>query len=220
MRPMWTLHTLLSTATCGGYGAAVSTPYHHGSLRPALLEEGRRLLAERGVAAVTLRELARRTGVSHGAPLRHFPDREALLDALAAQGFDELTGALTSADLAGDLRTRLSVYAHTHVGFATTNGALMELMFSRDLRPGASDGDAARAAARFFALGARMLGEQDPRQLGPLPYLLAATLEGISSLVARGRLPQERIEEVTAAAVEFMLPAIRDQLGRAAPTAG
>lgn len=201
------------------YGGFVPTPYHHGSLRQALLEQGRQVLAEQGLAAVTLRELARRTGVSHGAPLRHFPDRESLLDALAAQGFDELVDALVAADLAGDLPSRLTVYAHTHVGFAVANGALMELMFSRDLRPEASGGDAARAAARFFALGAHMLGEPDPRELGPLPYLLAATLEGISSLVAHGRLPEQRVEEVTAAAVEFMLPAIRDQLDRATPTA-
>ncbi len=200
------------------YATAVSTSYHHGSLRQALLDEGRRLLAEKGLSAVTVRELARRTGVSHGAPLRHFPDREALLEALAAQGFDELTDALLAADLAGDLPARLSVYAHTHVAFAAGNGALMELMFSRDLRPGVSDGEAARSAARFFAQGARMLGEQDPSELGPLPYLLAATLEGISALVARGRLPRERIEEVTSAAVRVMLPAIRDQLERAAPT--
>lgn len=198
----------------------MSAAYHHGSLRQALLDEGRQVLAEHGLPAVTFRELARRTGVSHAAPLRHFPDRAALLDALAAQGFDELTGALAAADLAGDLPSRLDVYARTHVGFAAANGALMELMFSRDLRPGASDGDTAPAAARFFALGAHMLGEQDPHRLGPLPFLLAATLEGISSLVVRGRLPQERIDEVTAAAVELLLPAIRNQLERAAPTSG
>ncbi|MBF4993280.1 TetR/AcrR family transcriptional regulator [Arthrobacter gandavensis] len=195
-----------------------TTPYHHGSLRQVLLEEGRLVLAERGVAAVTLRELARRAGVSHAAPLRHFPDREALLDAIAAKGFDELTAALESADAPTDLHERLSVYSHTHVRFALANAALMELMFSRDLNPG-TGGAAAQSAARFFTLGAQLLGETDPQAPGPLPYLLTGMLEGLSSLAARGRLPQDRVEEITSAAVEVMLPAIQKQL-RHSPAAG
>ncbi|NUT73346.1 TetR/AcrR family transcriptional regulator [Pseudarthrobacter sp. C4D7] len=189
----------------------MSTPYHHGSLRHVLLEEGRLLLAERGVAAVTLRELARRAGVSHAAPLRHFSDREALLDAIAAKGFDELTAALESADVATDLHERLSIYSHTHVHFAVANAALMELMFSRDLNP-RNGGAAAQSAARFFTLGALLLGESDPQALGPLPYLLTGMLEGISSLASGGRIPKDRVEEITAAAVEVMLPAIQKQL--------
>lgn len=188
-----------------------TTPYHHGSLRQVLLEEGRLLLAERGVAAVTLRELARRARVSHAAPLRHFPDREALLDAIAAKGFDELTAALVSADVHADLHERLSIYSHTHVHFAVANAALMELMFSRDLDP-RNGGAAAHSAAKFFSLGARLLGESDPQSLGPLPYLLTGMLEGISSLAARGRLPKDRVEEITSAAVDVMLPAIQNQL--------
>lgn len=189
----------------------MSIPYHHGSLRQVLIDEGRSLLAERGVAAVTLRELARRAGVSHAAPLRHFSDREALLDAIAAQGFDELTAALVAADVPMDLHERLSIYSHTHVRFAVANPALMELMFSRDLNPG-NGGAAAQSAARFFTLGASLLGESDPQALGPLPYLLTGMLEGISSLAARGRLPKDRVEEITSAAVEVMLPAVQNQL--------
>ena len=65
-------------------------PYHHGNLRTALLEAAERTLRERGVQALSLRELAREVGVSHGAPRRHFPDRQALLDALARAGFERL----------------------------------------------------------------------------------------------------------------------------------
>ena len=56
-------------------------PYHHGNLRQALLDAAERTVRERGVEALSLRELAREVGVSHGAPRRHFPDRQALLDA-------------------------------------------------------------------------------------------------------------------------------------------
>ena len=69
-------------------------PYHHGDLRKALLEGAVRVIAEVGPAAFTLREVARRAGVSHNAPYRHFRDKDALLAAVAAQGFRELTRAM------------------------------------------------------------------------------------------------------------------------------
>ena|SRR5205085_3196279 len=61
--------------------------YHHGDLPAALLRAAGRTLERRGIGALSLRETARRAGVSHNAPYRHFPDREALLAALAAEGF-------------------------------------------------------------------------------------------------------------------------------------
>lgn len=64
--------------------------YHHGDLPAALLRAAGRTLEKRGIGALSLRETARRAGVSHNAPYRHFPDREALLAALAAEGFATL----------------------------------------------------------------------------------------------------------------------------------
>src|SRR5512138_2858982 len=61
--------------------------YHHGDLPAALLKAAGRTLEKQGIGALSLRETARRAGVSHNAPYRHFPDREALLVALAAEGF-------------------------------------------------------------------------------------------------------------------------------------
>jgi len=61
--------------------------YHHGDLPAALLRAAGKTLEKRGIGALSLREAARRAGVSHNAPYRHFPDREALLAALAAEGF-------------------------------------------------------------------------------------------------------------------------------------
>ena len=188
----------------------MSAPYHHGSLREVLVAEGRQLLVDEGPSAVTIRGLAKRAGVSHSAPLRHFKDRDALLDAIAAQGFDELTTALGAAQRHEDLRARLSDYAHAHVRFALENGPLMELMFAGTAR--AEDSPAARAASRFFAQGAAMLGEQGHGRPGPLPYLLAGTLEGISSLASTGRLARDQVDEVTDTAVTVLLPAIMEQL--------
>jgi AcrR family transcriptional regulator len=184
----------------------VKSSYHHGALRPALIEEGRRLLLERGVDAVTFRELARRVGVSHAAPGQHFAGRDGLLAAIAAEGFEELAEALRGAAREDDLRERLSVYAHGHVRFAMENGPLMALMFQ------ARDGDAGapvrEAAERFFALGAELLGKDAHEPGGSSAYLVAATLEGIGALVIAGRLSRDRLDGVVDDAVEMLLPVV------------
>ncbi|MGH1550395.1 TetR/AcrR family transcriptional regulator [Leifsonia poae] len=189
----------------------MDSTYHHGSLREALLAEGRRLLAEEGPAAVTLRELARRTGVSHAAPSRHFADRDALLAALAAEGFDELTADLRRSAENDDLEDRLTSYARAHVRFAIENGPLVALMFARKPLPGEPD---AEAAARFYALGAELLGEAPGEPVGPMPYVLAGTLEGIGALVVAGRLAPDRVDAVVDEAVSMLLPRVREQLAR------
>src|SRR5258706_3008989 len=107
-------------------------PYHHGQLRTALLEQAERTLRERGVQDLSLRELAREVGVSHGAPRRHFPDRQALLDALAEAGFARLGAELRRAvDGAGeDFEARLQPTAAAYVRFPPRDAALLELIFA------------------------------------------------------------------------------------------
>ena len=192
--------------------------YHHGSLREELVREGRALLIEEGRQAVTVRELARRVGVSHGAPLRHFRDRDAVLAAIAADGFDELHRYLEAARQVGTLERRLTEYIRAHARFAQRNGPLMQLMFAStsDGTDAARDPGAQSSAERFFALGAELLGERSPESMGPMPFLVAATTEGISALAATGRLPEDRVDEVVVAAVRALLPQIEQQLGGAA----
>ena len=82
------------------YAVLVTTaarPYHHGNLREALLLAGEQALEAGGAQNLSLRELAREVGVSHAAPRRHFPDKQALLDALALSGWERLGAALASA---------------------------------------------------------------------------------------------------------------------------
>ena len=128
---------------------ATARAYHHGNLRSALLESAERTLARRGVGDLSLRELAREGGVSHAAPRRHFPDKQALLDALAEEGFErigrELEEAMTGAG--PSLQEQLTAFALTYVRFATQHAALLELMFA-----GKHRSDSLRAAAdRAFA---------------------------------------------------------------------
>src|SRR5450631_3759400 len=102
-------------------------PYHHGNLRTALLAQAERTVREQGVQDLSLRELAREVGVSHGAPRRHFPDRQALLDALAEAGFARL-GAERSSAMAGageDFQARLRATAAAYISFATSDAALL-----------------------------------------------------------------------------------------------
>ncbi|CAN5239833.1 TetR/AcrR family transcriptional regulator [soil metagenome] len=180
--------------------------YHHGSLRNSLLADGRKLLVSRGVEAVSLRELARRSGVSHAAPSRHFTDRDALLAALAAEGFQDLTAVLEVASREQDLDSQLKSYAHGFVRFAVENGPLVALMFGTKSGSGSHPEG---AADQYFRRGAELLGEKTSSPTLHAAYLVAATLEGISSLVINGRLPSSELEGVVDAAVSMLLKAIR-----------
>jgi AcrR family transcriptional regulator len=83
-------------------------PYHHGDLAPALRAAARAILEEEGLAALSLRSVARRAGVSHAAPYRHYPSREALLADVAADGLAELRADIAQATLVrGDRSERV-----------------------------------------------------------------------------------------------------------------
>src|SRR5690606_4666564 len=116
--------------------------YHHGDLRGALLRAASEVLAEQGEAAISLREVARRAGVSHNAPYRHFSDREALLAALAELGFDELLGCMRGAAQGLEPRDGLAALGRCYVGFALQRRGLFRLMFSGAL--GAAGGGGGR----------------------------------------------------------------------------
>jgi len=73
---------------------STSPPYHHGELRQAVLRTAGEVLEKAGLASLSLREVARRAGVSHNAPYRHFPDHDRLLVALVEEGFQMLLDAL------------------------------------------------------------------------------------------------------------------------------
>lgn len=97
--------------------------YHHGELRAALLSAAAKILEREGREAISLRDLARRAGVSHTAPYRHFADRQALLAALADEGF-----ALLAKELEGKAWREQAV---AYVRFALANPERFRLMFTR-----------------------------------------------------------------------------------------
>ena len=104
--------------------------YHHGNLPAALLRAAGKRLEKEGVAALSLRALTRRTGVSHAAPYRHFRDRDSLLAALAAEGFAILGREQREAAAAGGLRAMGEAY----VRFALAHPQRFRLMFGGQLQ--------------------------------------------------------------------------------------
>lgn len=186
-------------------------PYHHGSLRDALLSVAEQTLREQGQDELSLRELAREIGVSHAAPRRHFRDRQALLDALAITGFERLGAQLQAAVGAadGDFTARLRAAVVTFVRFATRDAALLELMFSTKHRDGAEDVREAAGAA-FSPLpglieqgrAEGLLAADTSEQAG---IVLLATVQGIATLINGGMVEAARLDELVDAAVEQFL---------------
>jgi AcrR family transcriptional regulator len=167
----------------------VDRRYHHGDLRAALLTQAEATLRASGVEGLSLRELARAVGVSHGAPRRHFEDKAALLEALVAEGFHRLGAAMAAAaepDGRG-FATILNDVAVAYVRFATDNPALVDLMSgSRYLANASVPLVNARAASfapvrRLVEMG-QSSGELAAGDVRRIETLLFATLHGIATM--------------------------------------
>jgi AcrR family transcriptional regulator len=105
-------------------------PYHHGDLRDQLLETGMRLLEGRRSEDLALREVARAVGVSATAVYRHFPDKEALLRAMAARGFDMMGEAQAAAAKRAGSKGAFAAVGGAYVRFALQHPGVFRLMFS------------------------------------------------------------------------------------------
>ena len=136
--------------------------YHHGGLRRTLIAVAVELVAREGAEALSLREVARRAGVSHNAPYRHFPSRAALLAAVAAAGFEALTAKLETVPETALPAARLQALGQAYVAFALENGALYRLMFGGAVESGA-DPALAAAGERAFALLRRAVAAIEPQ---------------------------------------------------------
>ncbi len=119
---------------------AEERPYHHGDLHSAIVNAALAIMSETQSTEFSLRELARRAGVSHNAPYKHFSDKRELLTAVSAMGFEFLAERMTHAmKRLSSPRARLSALARTYVRHGVENPALYGLMFGGYLR-GPDDG--------------------------------------------------------------------------------
>jgi AcrR family transcriptional regulator len=196
--------------------APASRPYHHGNLRPALVSAAIGEIEESGPAAMSLRAVARRAGVTHAAATYHFGDRAGLLTAVAAEGYRLLTDALREA-----LQTRGSFLelGVAYVGFAVTHRAHFEVMYRPELyhRDDAELGRA-QAAAATLLYGT---GQIDRERMA---YGVAAwsIVHGLATLWLNGNLPAQLgddPEEITRVVAANLRPPSRDQALAAAQSA-
>ncbi|GAA5135798.1 TetR/AcrR family transcriptional regulator [Alloalcanivorax gelatiniphagus] len=192
--------------------------YHHGDLRDTLLREAAILLREHGVQGLSLRRLAERAGVSRTAPYHHFTDKNALLCALAEQGFLRLDRLIDGMSLdPADPEPGLRQFVRDYLRFAAEDPERYELMFGRTLwKAGRPDPALTRVAHDCFR---RYVEAVRPERLGSLgqgadPLRVAqaswATLHGLCRLLLDGiYLRREDMEAVSDQAVTLMLAGLR-----------
>ena len=159
---------------------------------------GLELVAERGINGFTLREVARRAGVSHAAPYHHFADRGALVRAIVAESYTELASVLESSAASGGLdpMARLQAMGEGYVGFALANPDRYRLMFRTELAGDDPEPDEVdRAGADAFRALVSAVEEAHEAGLlaadvdvGTASAACWSTAHGVSSLLLDGAL--------------------------------
>ncbi len=187
-------------------------PYHHGDLRAALIAAAEALLTRLGPAELSLRGVAREAGVSAMAPYRHFADKDALLAAVAGDGFRQFEARLREATSAApDARAGLIAQGVAYVRFAYDQPALFRLMFGplitkavaletlgRDTLPALDALQGAVAAA---------YPEAEAQRRDDLVLTCWSLVHGLASLIVDGRLPASaQVAEAMAERVLRVLP--------------
>jgi AcrR family transcriptional regulator len=174
-----------------------SKRYHHGDLRNALIRAGQALLAEEGIAGLDLRKVARAAGVSHTAPYRHFADKQALLAAIAEDGFYQLAEGMDAAigQVPANAAIQLEQLAHAYVQFALDHPAHMREMFSGLTVKRAAYPQLHAAAKEAFQRVVQLIergqahGEIRPGAPAALSMVAWAEIHGIAMLLIEDQLP-------------------------------
>jgi AcrR family transcriptional regulator len=183
----------LSVATSAGmFSGMPARPYHHGTLRVALLEAAELILERDGLDQLSLRAISRAVGVSHAAPTHHFGDLRGLLTALAVIGFRRF--ALSLEEAAAAPKDPLRELGRSYVRFARTQPGLFLLMFHNKVLNG-DDADFKLATAEAFAALSRVTAASLPGADGSTPCRGALAswclVHGFSMLLLDGRLPPQ-----------------------------
>ena len=171
--------------------------YHHGDLRAALLAAALQMLKEHDAQPFSLREVARKVGVSPTAVYRHFPDKSALMDALAAEGLDRLAAAQReAASASGGGAAGFAATGRAYVRFALANPALFRLIFGQPARSGAGQALASdNAAMNQLRAQAAATGSEENGVSGRIREVKAwALVHGLALLMLDGQIaPDEAL---------------------------
>ncbi|HEX8668930.1 MAG TPA: TetR-like C-terminal domain-containing protein [Allosphingosinicella sp.] len=189
--------------------------YHHGALAPALIAAAEAVIAERGVDGFSLRETARRAGVSPSAPAHHFGDARGLLTAIATAGFVALGDALEAADASGTREERMRAQGFAYVRFALSHRARFDVMWRAALLDQADEALQA-AGRRAFGLLDRAVRGEGAVHCGPADPAVAPSIacwsmvHGFARLAIDGAFGTE--PQAADHAADAMLAAVLDQL--------
>lgn len=167
---------------------APAKPYHHGDLRAALLAAAEVEIAQHGIEAFSLRQVARRAGVSHAAPAHHFGDANGLLTALAAHGFRQFLAAqaVREAKVDRNPRDQLIAAGLGYVDFAMSRPALFRLLFGSERTDYADPELSVAANAAYQHLADQVAAAGRP---GPVEAAAVwAMAHGLADLMSAGRL--------------------------------
>lgn len=186
-------------------------PYHHGDLRAKLIEVGASILDEEGASALSLREVARRAGVSHAAPYRHFPDHQALLAAIAIEGFRLLQREIEHATVdAINAQDALQSALLTYLAFGQRHRHHLQLMFGTDLS--SASPSLKNVAEEAFSMLVDLVGSLEPNrdhiENRKLALALWAAVHGLGQLALVLQLQELVDAENSFAAAESALDAI------------
>ncbi len=161
--------------------------YHHGDLRHALVNAALEALAQKGPTGLGLRELARQVGVSAAAPYRHFADRNALLEAVAIDGFERFTASMQEARDAVFENEQLAAMAYAYVRFAIQQPQLFRLMFSAELDHQRNPALAKAGEAAYASL-AVAAAREDPTAAAEVAVTCWAFVHGLAMLLLDGQI--------------------------------
>jgi AcrR family transcriptional regulator len=195
---------------------ASKAAYHHGDLRAACVRAAMELLEEGGEAALSLRAVARRAGVSPAAPYRHYADREALVSAVAAVGYRELAERLAAAHPSPSTPEQLARVAIAYVQFALDRPALFRIMFGEPCDRDNDERVAATAAVSLYVRG--IVQRSFPgADADALATAIWALVHGLACLHLDGKL-DARSPSVVAGRVSAAIQALLTATSTGGPT--
>ncbi len=186
--------------------SAPSDGYHHGNLRAALVAAALQRLEAEGPSALGLRELARGVGVSPSAPYRHFADRQALLEAVATEGFHRFSAAMSEAAAGLPDTEQLEAMARAYVRFAVASPHLFRLMFSAEIEHRRDPALAAAAKSAYASLAAAAARE-DAAAPAKVAITAWAFVHGLSVL-----LIDQQILGVSASGADALVEQLAERL--------
>jgi AcrR family transcriptional regulator len=202
-------------------------PYHHGDLRRAIVGAAVELVRETQSVEFSIRELARRAGVSHNAPYKHFADKRELLAAVSATGFEMLAARMAAAGNGrSNPRKRIAAMARDYVRHGIENPALYRLMFGGYLTGPDQDRPAVERAAAFStrallaeAISQGALGEPIPstarneRKIDGAILVYWSLLHGLTLLLVDRLVgPSEKADELSETVLEGMIDGLATRI--------